>query len=134
MSSKESAHVELETSDMEKLRIGVLQIIGESQAFLLDAMKSMLVEVKRDNGRSDSGTAEGSAAVGESPEGAGPTAEGQKPAGAEPTAVRQTISHDGGLRNFRRDGTRRSCCSCRGWSREGSARPAREGWRDEYIP
>ena len=45
MSSKESAHVELETSDMEKLRIGVLQIIGESQAFLLDAMKSMLVAV-----------------------------------------------------------------------------------------
>ena len=100
MSSKESAHVELETSDMEKLRIGVLQIIGESQAFLLDAMKSMLVEVKRDNGRSDSGTAEGSAAVGESPEGAGPTAVGQRPARAGPTAVRETILRDGGLRNF----------------------------------
>ena len=100
MSSKESAHVELETSDMEKLRIGVLQIIGESQAFLLDAMKSMLVEVKRDNGRSDSGTAEGSAAVGESPDGAGPTAVGQRPARAGPTAVRETILRDGGLRNF----------------------------------
>ena len=100
MSAKGSVHAELETSEVEKLRSEVKQMIRESQAFVLDAMRSMLVEVKRDNGRSDSGTAEGSAAVGESPEGAGPTAVGQRPARAGPTAVRETILRDGGLRNF----------------------------------
>ena len=98
MSSKGSAHVELETVEVEKLRIVVQQLIGEG--VLLDAMRSMLVEVKRDNGRSEFGSAEGSAAVGESPEGAGPTAVGQRPARAGPTAVRETILRDGGLRNF----------------------------------
>ena len=73
---------------------------GESQACLLDAIRSMLVEVKRDNSRSESGSAEGSAAVGESPEGAEPTAVGQSPTGAGPTAVRETILRYGGLRNF----------------------------------
>ena len=66
--------MELETSEVEKLRIEVQKIMGESQAFLLDATRSMLVEVKRDNGRLESGTSEGSAAVWESPQGAGPTA------------------------------------------------------------
>ena len=55
---------------------------------MLYAMRSMLVEFKRDNGRSESGSAEGSAVVGESPAGAGPA------------AVRETIVHAGGLRNF----------------------------------
>ena len=44
MSSKGSAHVELETSEVEKLRIGVQQMICECQAVLLDAMRSMLVD------------------------------------------------------------------------------------------
>ena len=91
MSSKGSAYVELETSEVEKLRIEVHQITGESQAFLFYAMRSMLIEVKRDNGRSESGSAEGSATVGEIPEGAGPTAAGQSPAGTGPTAVRETV-------------------------------------------
>ena len=57
MSSKESAHAELETSEVKELRIEAQQMTGESQAFLLDAMRSVLVEVKRDNGRSESGSA-----------------------------------------------------------------------------
>lgn len=92
--------MELESYEVETPRIGVQQMIGERQAFLLDAMRSMLVEVKRDNGRSESGSAEGSAAVGEIPQGAGPTSVGQSPAGAGPTAVRETIVRDGGLRKF----------------------------------
>ena len=57
----------------------------------------MLVKVKRDTGRSESG----SAAVGESPEGAEPTAVGQSLAGAGPTtAVQETILRDGGYPNF----------------------------------
>ena len=63
-------------------------------------MGIMLVEVKRDNGRSESGRAEGSAAVGEIPQGAGPNAVGQSQAGAGLTAVRETIVRDGRLRNF----------------------------------
>ena len=62
-------------------------MIEDSQAPLLDAMKSMLFEFKRVNGRSESGSAEGSAVVGESPAGAGPIGVGQSPAGAGPTAV-----------------------------------------------
>ena len=110
MSSKGPGHIELETSEVEKLRIEVHQMTGESQAVLLYTIRSMLVEVNRDNGRSESGSAESSAAVRESPEGAGPTAVGQSPAGAS------------------------SCCSCRGWSREGPARSTRGGWRDGCIP
>ena len=68
--------------------------------FLLYAMLSMLVVVKRHNGQSESGSAEGSAAVGESPEGAGRIAAGQSPAGAGPTAAREMILRDGGLQNF----------------------------------
>ena len=70
--------MELETSEVEKLRIEVQQMTGESQAFLLDAMmRSILSEVKRDNGRSESATQEVSAAVGVSAEGAGPTTVGR---------------------------------------------------------
>ena len=89
MSSKESNHVELETSAVEKPRIGVQQVMGESQRVLLDAMRSMLVKRRRDNDRSESGSAEGSAAVGDSPEGTGPTAVGKSPSGAGPTTVRE---------------------------------------------
>ena len=99
MSSKGSAHVELETVEVEKLRIVVQQLIGEG--VLLDAMRSMLVEVKRDNGRSEFGSAEGSAAVGESPEGAGPTALGQgRVQGQGLLLYERRFLRDGGLRNF----------------------------------
>ena len=43
---------------------------GGKPSVWLDAMRSMLVEVKKDNGRSESGSGEGSAGVRESPEGA----------------------------------------------------------------
>ena len=72
----------VDTPNLEKLRRGLLQRIGDSLTVLLDAMRSKLVEFKTDNGRSESGSAEGSAAVGEGPEGAGPTAVGQSPARA----------------------------------------------------
>ena len=94
--------------------------------FLLDAMRSMLVEVMRDNGQSESVSAEGSAAVGESPEGVGPTAIGRSPAGAGPTAVREVIFVTKVYGTSERRNTEK-LCSCRDWSREGSARPAKAG-------
>ena len=88
----------VDTPNLEKLRRGLLQRIGDSLTVLLDAMRSKLVEFKTDNGRSESGSAEGSAAVGEGPEGAGPTAVGQSPEGSGPSAARETILRDGGCR------------------------------------
>ena len=61
------------------------------KASLMDAMRSMLAEFLRDNGQSEFGSAEGSAAVGESPAGAGRTVVGQTPAGAGSTAVREAF-------------------------------------------
>ena len=75
-------------------------MIGDSQAFLLDAMRSMLVDIKTGNGRSESG----SAGVEESPKGAGPSAVGQSPVRAGPTAVRETILRVGGFQNFGKTG------------------------------
>ena len=94
----------VDTPNLEKLRRGLLQRIGDSLTVLLDAMRSKLVEFKTDNGRSESGSAEGSAAVGEGPEGAGPTAVGQSPARAGPTVARETILRDGVFRNVRETG------------------------------
>ena len=136
MFAKRSAYAELETSEMEKLRIEVQQMLGEGQAFSLDAMRSMLIEVKTDNGRSETGSADSSATVGECPEEAGPrdssgiegnaaADKGECPRGAIPNAVRpssepageglvpdtrarrEAILRDDG---FRHNGTRTSSC------------------------
>ena len=133
MSSKGSAHVELETSEVKKLRIDVQQMTGESQEFLLDAMRNILVEVKRDNGRLESGSAKGSAAVGESLEGAGPTAAGQSPAGAGPTAVRETIFVMGVFGISERRVTEKLLLLSRLVQR-GISQISQEGWRDGCIP
>ena len=55
----------------------------------------MLVEVKKDNGRSESGSAEGSSAVRESPEQVAPTAVRQTLARARPTDVRYSSGVEG---------------------------------------
>ena len=106
MSLNESAHAERETSgEVQEVRREVQQMIGDSKAFLLDDMSSMLVEFKRDNGWSEYGGAEGSVAEGENPAEPGPTDVGQSPAGAGPTAVRETILHDKGLGKFGETGS-----------------------------
>lgn len=53
----------------------------------MGAMRNMLAEFMRDDGKSEFGGVEGSAAVAESPAGAGPTALGQGAAGAGPAAA-----------------------------------------------
>ena len=57
-------------------------------------------------GESESGSAEGSASGGESPEGARSTDVGRCPAEAGPTAVQEAVLRDGGLRNFGKTGHR----------------------------
>ena len=92
--------MEHEISQVQKLIVELQQMIQLGQASLMDAMRNMLAEFMRDGGQSESGSAEGSAVVGESLAAAGPAAVGQSPAGAGPTAVRETILRDGGSRNF----------------------------------
>ena len=47
-------------------------MIGKSMQFSLDAIRSMVVEFERGDGRSESSSAEGSAAVAENSEGQDP--------------------------------------------------------------
>ena len=49
-------------------------MMEENQASMMHAMREMMAEFMRNNGRSESGSAEGSTAVGGSPRGAEPTA------------------------------------------------------------
>ena len=85
---------------MHQLRSELPLMMEEKQTSMMHAMREMMTEFMRNNGRSESGSAEGSAVVGESLAAAGPAAVGQSPAGAGPTAVRETILRDGGSRNF----------------------------------
>ena len=75
-------------------------MVGGSPAVLWDSMRSMLVEVKLDNSRSESGSAEGSAAVGESPRrGRTHCCRVESSRGRVYCCTRDDFC-DGGLRNF----------------------------------
>ena len=69
------------------------------QACLMDAMRNTVAEFIRDDGQSEFGGVEGSAAVGGRPARAGPTAVGDSPGGAAPTAVRETLAEAGLVRD-----------------------------------
>ena len=81
--------MEHEISQVQKLIVELQQMIQLGQASLMDAMRNMLAEFMRDGGQSESGSAEGSAVVGESLAAAGPAAVGQSPAGAGPLYERR---------------------------------------------
>ena len=57
--------------EMHQLRSG-LQLMMEKQASMMHAMREMMAESMRNNGRSESGSAEGYCAVGGSPRGLNP--------------------------------------------------------------
>ena len=61
-----------DTSDVDQMRREVQHMIGKSMQFSLDAIRSMVVEFERGDGRSESSSAEGSAAVAENSEGQDP--------------------------------------------------------------
>ena len=56
--------------------------IEHSQASMMNATRDMIAEFTRDNGRSESGSAEGSATIGQIPRGIVPTAVTGTPAAA----------------------------------------------------
>ena len=64
MACKGSARKEPGT-DLQGLRRDVQQMMRESQAFLMDAMKNMMADFTRSNRQSEPGDTEKSAAVGE---------------------------------------------------------------------
>ena len=52
---------------MQQLRSELQLMMGEKQASMMHAMREMMAEFMRNNGRSESSSAEGSAAVGGEP-------------------------------------------------------------------
>ena len=74
MSLKGSAQEQYPTRDVNhELRSELELMMEERQASMVHAMRDMMAEFTRNNGRSESSRAEGSAAVGGSPRGAEPT-------------------------------------------------------------
>ena len=94
ISSERSAHVEHDSSgEVPKLQREVKPALEQRQASMMNAMRSMISEFMRDNGRSEPGGAGGSAAVREAPAEEGTTAVGESPRGTVPTAeVRETTA------------------------------------------
>ena len=90
---------------------------------MMNAMRDMMTEFTRNNSRSESGSAEGSAAVEQILRGTVLTTVRETPAAAVGMA-RDICSRR--LAEFRSNGTWRNYVACRGWPTEGSARPAWE--------
>ena len=68
MSLKGSAQEQNSTKDkMHQLRSELQVMMGEKQASMMHAMRGIMAEFMRNNGRSESSSAEGSAAVGGEP-------------------------------------------------------------------
>ena len=60
--------------EIQQLRSELQLVIGERQASMMRDMREMMAELMRNNGPSESSSAEGSAAVRASPRGAKPNA------------------------------------------------------------
>ena len=118
---------------------------------MMHDVKEMMAELTRNNGPSESSSAEGSAAARGSPRGEEPTAARGSPEGAEPTAAarqisaagadtagaehediqqqQETIFREDASRSVGSDGTKKSCWFCRNWPSQGPVRPGKDGWR-----
>ena len=101
-----SAQERNSSDEVQQLRNALQLVIEERQASMLHNMREMMVELMRNNGPSESSSAEGSAAVRASPRGAEPTAgrdNGAKDSAADkrsqqradPTAAARQISAAG---------------------------------------
>ena len=94
--------------EMHQLRSG-LQLMMEKQASMMHAMREMMTEFMRNNGRSESAGTDGSADAGGSPRGAEPTAARETSAAAavaaggrargDTTAGREKTLRDDASRN-----------------------------------
>ena len=94
------------SDEIQQLRSELQLVIDERKASMMRDMREMMAELMRNNGSSESSSAEGSAAVRASPQGAEPTAvrgngaednaaERGSQQGAEPTAGARQISSAG---------------------------------------
>ena len=72
MSLKEAAQAQDSTKDGVNQLRNELQLMMEKQASMMHTMREMMAEFMRNNGRSESGSAEGYCAVGGSPRGLNP--------------------------------------------------------------
>ena len=105
---------------------------------MMTTMKDMMAEFTGDNGRSESGRAEYSAAVGQIPCVTVPTSTRETLAAAVGIAANYNGTRDkfgrGRLAEFVSNRTRRNCIACRGWPTKGLTRPVRESWGMGWIP
>ena len=116
MSLKGSAQEQNSTKDeMQQLRSELQLMMGEKQSSMMHAMREMMAEFMRNNGRSESSSTEGSVAVGGSPRGAEPTAARETSAAVtaaggvargNTTAGRQATLRGDASRNFGATGRR----------------------------
>ena len=86
--------------EMHQLRSELQMMMEKKQASMMHAMREMVAEFIRNNGRSESGSAEGSAAVGGSTRGAEPTA-------ARETSAAAAAAGGGGQGDIRQQEERR---------------------------
>ena len=101
-----SAQERYSSDEIQQLRNELQLVIEERQASMMHDMREMMAGLMRNNGPSESSSAEGSAAVRASPQGAEPTAvrvygaedsaaERSSQQGADPTAAARPISAAG---------------------------------------
>ena len=83
------------SDEIQQLRNELQLVMEEGRASMMHFMREMMAELMRNNGPSESSSAEGSAAVRGSPRGAEPTALRGSPEGAEPSAATRQISAAG---------------------------------------
>ena len=106
---------------MHQLRSELQLMMEEKQASMMHVMREMITEFMRNNGRSESGSAEGSVAVGGGPRGAEPIAARETSAAAaasgggargDTTAGRETTLREDAWHDFGVTGRRgaASCC------------------------
>ena len=90
-----SAQEKDSSDEIQLLRNELQLVMEERQASTMHDMRETMTELMRNNGPSESNSAEGSAAVRGSPRGAEPTAVRGSPEGAEPTAAARQIAGAG---------------------------------------
>ena len=116
------------SDEIQQLRNELQLVIEERQASMIHDMLEMMAELMRNNGPSDSSSAEGNAAVTASPR------------AAEPTAVKGNGAEDSAAERGSQQGTdptaaarQKICCwCCYCWRR--SARIYNSSKRDDFSP
>ena len=123
MSLKRLAQEECDSpGEVQELRREVKLALEHSQASTMNAVRDMMAEFTRNNDRSESGSAEGSAGVGQIPRGTVPTAVRETPAAAGAAGMARGIAAE--QETYLREGASRNLGAT---GRGGTALPVEVG-------